>query len=129
MSKYSRDNLTQMHENKLCICDGGLETGLIFDLGIDLPMFCALVALKTKAGEDALYKYYANYAKLAVKYKVNFCLETATWRASPEWGEKVLLELFVLRHPHFHDVSVLRLPSLSHRDSTLFHALSLQVWD
>ena len=89
MSKYNAQNLPQLHENKLCICDGGLETVLIFDHFLDLPEFCSTVVLKTKEGEDTMYKYYEDFAKVAVKHKVNISLETATYRGSPEWGEKV----------------------------------------
>jgi S-methylmethionine-dependent homocysteine/selenocysteine methylase len=69
--------------------DGGLETTLIFLEGHDLPEFAAFVLLETPEGEDALRKYFLTYAQLANRFNTGLVLETATWRANPNWGEKL----------------------------------------
>jgi S-methylmethionine-dependent homocysteine/selenocysteine methylase len=87
MVKY-RKNLPQLGGN-LFLTDGGIETTLIFNEGLDLPYFAAFDALKREAGQAALGKYFRTYAALAQKYSVGLVLESATWRASADWGEKL----------------------------------------
>ena len=42
------------------ITDGGMETTLVFDDGIDLPHFASFVLLDDAAGIDALRAYYTS---------------------------------------------------------------------
>lgn len=71
------------------LTDGGLETTLIFLEGFDLPSFAAFDLLKDEAGCQALRNYYVRYLKIAKENNFNFILETPTWRANPDWVEKV----------------------------------------
>lgn len=87
MSKY-RDRLPQLSD-KFFITDGGLETTLIFHQGFKLPQFAAFDLLKDAFGYEALAKYYRSYAQLAQQDRVGFILESATWRASRDWGQKI----------------------------------------
>jgi S-methylmethionine-dependent homocysteine/selenocysteine methylase len=87
MSKY-RKRLPQL-SNRLFLTDGGLETTLIFHEGHNLSHFAAFDLLKDLWGYQALVKYFRNYAQLAHKYQVGFILESATWRASQDWGVKL----------------------------------------
>lgn len=87
MVKY-RQNLPQLSDASF-LTDGGLETTLIFENGIDLPEFAAFDILKNDNGFDTLYEYYRRYAKIARKHETGFILESATWRASRDWGEKL----------------------------------------
>ncbi|MDB9528677.1 homocysteine S-methyltransferase family protein [Oscillatoria sp. CS-180] len=87
MSRY-RNALPQL-SNHLFLTDGGLETTLIFHEGLNLPEFAAFDLLKDAFGYQALLKYFRTYAQLAQSYKVGCVLESATWRASLDWGEKL----------------------------------------
>ena len=87
MAKY-RETLPQL-SNELFLTDGGIETTLIFHEGRDLPYFAAFDLLKHAAGQAALRKYFRTYAEIAQKYSVGFILESATWRASADWGAKL----------------------------------------
>ncbi len=87
MSKYRR-NLPQLSD-KLFITDGGMETTLIFHQGFNLPEFAAFDLLKDAFGYQALLKYYRSYAQLAQQHQVGFILESVTWRASRDWGQKI----------------------------------------
>jgi S-methylmethionine-dependent homocysteine/selenocysteine methylase len=87
MAKY-RDQLPQL-SGRMFLTDGGLETTLIFHQGLDLPDFAAFDLLKDDAGSNALRDYFRTYAALARKYEVGLILESATWRASPDWGRKL----------------------------------------
>ena len=87
MSKY-RNSLPQLSD-RLFLTDGGLETTLIFHQGINLPQFAAFVLLRDVFGYETLVKYFCSYARLAQIYRVGFILESVTWRASKDWGEKI----------------------------------------
>lgn len=87
MSIY-RHNLPQM-AGKVCITDGGLETDLCFNHQIELPEFAAYNLLKDEKGYSTLFEYYKSYAKLANRYQLGLLLETPTWRANSDWGQKL----------------------------------------
>lgn len=87
MPRY-RYNLPQLNGN-LFLTDGGIETTLIFHEGLDLPEFAAFDLLKTERGTEALRKYFRTYAAIARKNGVGFILESATWRGSSDWGNKL----------------------------------------
>ena len=88
MAKY-RQGLSPFRD-EFFLTDGGIETTLIFLDGQDLPHFAAFHLFKTPDGEGALRKYFRTYAELAQKYRSGLLLETATWRASADWGDKLL---------------------------------------
>lgn len=71
------------------LTDAGIETTMIFHEGFDLPCFAAFHLLRDREGTAALRKYYARHAAIARNNGVGFVLESATWRASPAWGEKL----------------------------------------
>ena len=83
-----RQHLPQL-EGKLFLTDGGIETTLIFLEGLELPHFAAFDLLRERTGWDALRKYYERYLHIAVENRVGFVLESATWRASADWGDKL----------------------------------------
>jgi S-methylmethionine-dependent homocysteine/selenocysteine methylase len=87
MAKY-RHNLPQLL-NDLFITDGGLETTLIFHEGWELPEFASFDLLRHQHGHTALQKYFHTYCNLAKNYGVGLILESATWRANPDWGSKL----------------------------------------
>lgn len=76
-------------ESEFYLTDGGLETTLIFQYGIELPHFAAFTLLQYPEGRLALQKYYLPYLQLAQEYGSGFILETPTWRANEDWGFKL----------------------------------------
>lgn len=72
---------------ELFLTDGGLETDLIFNDGVELPEFASFVLLKEADGVDALRAYYSRFAKIALEHDTGFVLESPTWRSNPDWGE------------------------------------------
>lgn len=86
MSHRDRDRLPQLHGG-LFLTDGGLETTLVFHEGLELPYFAAFDLLRRPGGEEALRRYYRLYAELARRLGTGLVLESATWRASADWGE------------------------------------------
>ena len=87
MAKY-RNQLPQLADS-FFLTDGGIETTLIFHEGLDLPDFAAFDLLKAPAGAAALRNYFRTYTALARTYGVGGVLESATWRANPDWGHKL----------------------------------------
>lgn len=87
MAPY-RSNLPQLSD-RFFMTDGGIETTLIFHDGLSLPHFAAFDLLKTAEGTAALKRYFSTYAALANRLGVGCILESATWRASSDWGDKL----------------------------------------
>jgi S-methylmethionine-dependent homocysteine/selenocysteine methylase len=87
MSQY-RASLPQLGGG-LFLTDGGIETTLIFHDGFELPHFAAFHLLKDAAGTAALRRYFARYAQIARANGTGFVLESPTWRASSDWGERL----------------------------------------
>jgi homocysteine S-methyltransferase len=71
------------------ITDGGMETTLVFHHGIDLPHFAAFVLLDDPEGTEALRSYFRSYLEIARAQDVGIVLDTPTWRANPDWGERL----------------------------------------
>jgi homocysteine S-methyltransferase len=85
-----------LHRNKLpqlsggmFLSDAGIETFLIFKEGANLPFNAAYVLLQDDAGIAQLTRYYDHYLPIAREHDTGFVLESATWRASPEWAAKI----------------------------------------
>jgi S-methylmethionine-dependent homocysteine/selenocysteine methylase len=87
MSQY-RAHLPQL-DGGLFLTDGGIETCLIFHDGLELPHFAAFHLLRDEAGTAALRRYFARYAGIARAGGTGFVLESPTWRASSDWGERL----------------------------------------
>ncbi len=73
----------------LFLTDGGLETTLVFLEGYELPYFAAFDLLKDEKGYNAIRNYYRRYLNIAMEFKTGFILESPTWRANPDWIEKI----------------------------------------
>jgi homocysteine S-methyltransferase len=75
--------------SRLYLGDGGLETTMIFERGIELPEFAAFTLLESPEGIEALRDYYRGYLEIARRNGAGFTLDTPTWRASSDWGERL----------------------------------------
>ncbi len=87
MPKY-RNRLPQL-DGELFLTDGGMETTLIFHQGLDLPYFAAFDLLRAPDGPATMRSYYKTYLDIAKAGAVGFVLESATWRASRDWADKL----------------------------------------
>jgi homocysteine S-methyltransferase len=84
-----RHRLPQLEAARPFLTDGGLETTLIFHRGLDLPCFAAFALLGDEAGREELRAYFAPYLALARERGVGFVVDTATWRANPDWAHRL----------------------------------------
>jgi homocysteine S-methyltransferase len=71
------------------VTDGGLETDLIYHHGVDLPDFAAFPLVDDEQGRQLLLRYYDAYVDIARRARAGLQLETPTWRANRDWGERV----------------------------------------
>jgi S-methylmethionine-dependent homocysteine/selenocysteine methylase len=81
--------LPQLADDRLFVCDGGLETTLVFERGLELPCFAAFPLVTDDAGRALLRDYFAPYAAIARRHGAGMIVDTATWRANPDWGERL----------------------------------------
>ena len=88
MSGLYRRQLPQL-DGSLFITDGGIETSLIFGDGLELPHFAAIDLFRRPEGESALRRYFNAYAAIAAHFATGLVLESATWRASADWGDRL----------------------------------------
>ena len=95
MAKYRLD-LPQLTMSTF-MTDGGLETDLIFNHGINLPEFAAFDLLKNEEGKEILRKYYLEYLTISKKQCSGFVLEAPTYRANPDWALKIGYSLEALK--------------------------------
>src|SRR5690349_14555660 len=71
------------------VSDGGLETDLIFNRGVDLPEFASFPLVEGDRGRALLRDYYDGYAAVAREVGAGLTLEAPTWRANPDWGARL----------------------------------------
>lgn len=71
------------------LTDSGLETWLIFHRGVDLPDFASFPLLDDEAGRALLAEYFNEHLRLAADAKTGLVLETPTWRANADWGDRL----------------------------------------
>ena len=74
---------------RLYLGDGGLETTMIFERGLDLPCFASFTLLDRPEGVEALRDYYRGYLAIAKRNGAGFTFDTPTWRANPDWGDQL----------------------------------------
>jgi S-methylmethionine-dependent homocysteine/selenocysteine methylase len=84
----SRAELPQLSGEPF-ITDGGMETVLIFDYGLELPDFASFVLLDDPEGAQALRSYYETFLDIARERGAGIVLDTPTWRANADWGERL----------------------------------------
>ena len=83
------DTLPQLASDSVYLTDGGLETTLVFLDGIDLPDFAAFPLLDSDDGRAHLDRYFTPYLDIAERHGSGFILDSATWRANPDWGPRL----------------------------------------
>jgi S-methylmethionine-dependent homocysteine/selenocysteine methylase len=105
MSRY-RSNLPQIHD-QLFLTDGGMETYLTFEQGIHLPDFASFHLLQMPGGDDTVRAYFRAYADIARRHGTGLVLDTATWRASADWGLRHGLDAAALAGINARAVSLL----------------------
>ena len=71
------------------LIDSGLETTLVFHENVPLRDFASFEELLSAEGRARLAAYAERHAKIAEAHGSGFLFETATWRASQDWGDRL----------------------------------------
>ena len=74
---------------RVALTDGGIETTLLFHEGFELPCFASFPLLGDERGRAALRRYFEPFLDTAEERGLPFVLDTATWRANPDWGTQL----------------------------------------
>jgi homocysteine S-methyltransferase len=68
------------------LTDSGVETDLIYNQGVDLPLFASFVLADDARGRELLFEWHRQHAETALAHGLGVSLDSATWRASADWG-------------------------------------------
>ncbi|MBX3562213.1 MAG: homocysteine S-methyltransferase family protein [Sphingomonas sp.] len=104
---------------RLFLTDGGLETDFIFNRGIDLPCFASIMLLRDAQGRHQLEAYFRRYLEIARGTGAGFILESATWRASPDWAAPLGLALAELEHLNLAAIEMLKALRAEYQTETM----------
>jgi len=92
------------------LTDGGIETDLIFNRGIELPDFASFVLHDDPAAEAVVRDYFLAYLQIAATEGFGLVLETLTWRASLHAlrvRHRIRQRIALLHAPHIERAKVL----------------------
>jgi homocysteine S-methyltransferase len=90
------------------VTHGGLETDLIYHHGVDLPDFAAFPLVADERGRELLLRYYREYVDIAERAGAALQVETPTWRASSDWGDRLGYSAAELRTVNRDSVALLQ---------------------
>jgi len=85
MNRY-RHALPQLEGTRF-LADGGIETDLIFNRGIEIPEFAAHTLLPNPGGRAALTDYFRGFLTLARDVDAGYILDSQTWKAHLHWAD------------------------------------------
>ena len=81
-----RNQLPQL-SGGLFLTDGGIETDLIFNHGIEIREFAAHTLLDEPGGRDTMSRYFDGFLSLAHEWGTGFILDSQTWKAHMHWAD------------------------------------------
>ena len=93
LSDIDTQLLPQLAGDQMFATDGGLETDLLYHFRVDLPFFAAFPLLEHADTREVLRRYYASYLDIARTHRTGFVVESATWRANPDWAARLGISL------------------------------------
>ena len=85
MTSRYRHDLPQLRGG-FFLSDGGIDTDLIFNRGLEIREFAAHTLLAGEAGRRAIAEYFRPYLALAEEVDAGFILGSQTWKAHPHWA-------------------------------------------
>jgi S-methylmethionine-dependent homocysteine/selenocysteine methylase len=90
------------------LTDGGIETDLIFNRGIEIPEFASFVLHDDAEAEAVVRDYFLDYLRIGATHGYGLVLETLTWRASSDWAPSLGYDDVRLRAANERAVAFLR---------------------
>lgn len=95
-------------KGQMFVTDGGIETHMIFNLGEEVPHFCAFVMTDRESSRQKLLDYYRAYLPIAQRAGQGFIFDTNTWRANSDWGALVGYDAAALKATNMAAVELCR---------------------
>lgn len=89
------------------LTEGGIGTTLIHRYGVSLPYFASWQLLATPSGTRQLRQCFAEYAALARQMSAGVIMDSVTWRASADWGERLGYSPAALGHVNRQAIALL----------------------
>ena len=88
------------------ITDGGIETHIIFNMGVELPHFSAFPLNDSATGREVIRRYYRDYLPVARAAGRGFLFATDSWRASPDWADRIGYDRALLKQNNVTSVAL-----------------------
>jgi S-methylmethionine-dependent homocysteine/selenocysteine methylase len=88
------------------ITDGGIETHIIFNMGVELPHFSAFPLNDSASGREVIRRYYRDYLPVARAAGRGFLFATDSWRASPDWADRLGYDRALLKQNNVTSVAL-----------------------
>jgi S-methylmethionine-dependent homocysteine/selenocysteine methylase len=88
------------------ITDGGIETHIIFNMGVELPHFSAFPLNDSATGREVIRRYYGDYLPVARAARRGFLFATDSWRASPDWADRLGYDRALLKQNNVTSVAL-----------------------
>lgn len=103
-------------DGELFLTDGGIETVLVFQMGVELRSFAAFELLADEPGRRTLREYFEPFLTIAGERGTGVVLETPTWRASPRWASELGYDSEQLRTLNREAVALMQELRAAHED-------------
>ena len=88
------------------ITDGGIETHIIFNVGVELPHFSTFPLNDSATGREVIRRYYRDYLPVARAAGRSFLFATDSWRASPDWADRLGYDRALLKQNNVTSVAL-----------------------
>jgi homocysteine S-methyltransferase len=88
------------------ITDGGIETHIIFNMGVQLPHFSAFPLNDSEVGREVIRSYYRDFLPVTRAAGRSFLFATDTWRASPDWADRLSYDRALLKQNNVTSVAL-----------------------
>ena len=98
--------ITPTSQLPVFITDGGIETHIIFNMGVELPHFSSFPLNDTATGREVIRRYYRDYLPVARAAGRGFLFATDSWRASPDWADRLGYDRALLRQNNITSVAL-----------------------
>jgi len=99
-----RSALPQL-SGSLFLADGGIETDLIFNRGIEIREFAAHTLLSDPASREQVAAYFRPFLTLAADCGAGYILDSQTWKAHLHWADSLRATAAELREANLDSIS------------------------
>ncbi len=85
----NKTEFPKQEPGKFYLCEGGVETEIMYKHGFDFPHFAVFELLKNPMAVSKLNDMYEQYFSVVSEYNMSAIVGGLDYRASPDWGNKL----------------------------------------